>query len=113
MAEMNGTFREIRAFVQDHREGWNHDEWVGFIRHLDQDGHDVSDPDRIGLALEQERLRQTLKTAGVKGLGPKRIESVAAEFGSLYELRQADENQIAQKTGLPHKIAQELASSLR
>lgn len=113
MREPNGTARELRAFVDAHPHGWNHDDWLGFLHHLEQDGHDFSDPDGIGLALERERLRNTLKGCGVKGLGPKRIESVASVFPTLHELQEAEGPDVAARTGLPRKLAQELVRRIR
>jgi hypothetical protein len=113
MIEMNGTAQEVKAFVEAHLEGWNHDQWLGFLRHLENLGQDVSDPDDIGLALEQERLRLTLKRSGLAGLGPKRVESITGEYATLQNLREADGMQIAERTGIPRVLAQELAAFLR
>lgn len=113
MKEMNGTAREVKAFVEAHVGGWDHDQWLGFLRHLENLGQDVSEPDHIGLALEQERLRLTLKRSGLAGLGPKRVESITGEFVTLQNLREADGRQIAERTGIPRALAQHLAAFLR
>ena len=112
MTEKSGVSKDIQAFVQQHMDGWNHDEWMGFIHHLGEAGHDVSDLDGIGLALEQERLRCTLKTWGIKGLGPKRIEAITHSYASLENMRGTDGPGIADRTGLPKQIANEVAARL-
>jgi len=108
MEENHGISREIRAFVETHRDGWNHDDWLGLIDHLGVLGCDTSDHDAIGLALEQERVRDRLRAGGIKGLGPKRIEAVAREFPYLLGLQSAEEAEIAIRTGIPRKLAREI-----
>jgi len=73
----------------------------------------VSDPDSIGLALERARVRSVLKQSGIKGLGPKRIESIATEFSFLPQLRDTDPSQMAARTGVPGKLAREVIEKLR
>jgi hypothetical protein len=104
---------EIMAFVGHHPHGWAHDEWLGFLHQLGASGFDASDPDGIGLALERARVRTVLKQIGIKGLGPKRIESIAAEFSFLPQLRDTDPGQLAARTGLPAKLAKEVIEKLR
>jgi hypothetical protein len=110
MTEMNGISGEIRAFAEAHTQGWSHEEWLAFFHHVESEGHDVSDPDGIGLALEQERLRIVLKESGLKGLGPKRIESITRHFATLQNLRMADARNIAEHTGIPKALAEELSA---
>jgi len=112
MSELNGFSGEIRNFVHDHFDGWGHEDWLSLLHRLGQEGHDVSDPDAIGLVLEQERIRQTLKECKVKGLGPKRIDSVANAFGTLNDLRQVPGPELAHRVGIPSKVAQDLIDSL-
>ena len=112
MTDRNGVSEDIRSFVREHFHGWNHDEWMGFIHGLAHAGHDVSDPDGIGLALEQERLRSTLRSWGITGLGPKRIDAVARAYGSLQNLKGADGTAVAERAGLPKQVANEVASRL-
>ena len=112
MADMNGMSGDIQAFVQQHMDGWNHDEWMGFIHQLGEAGHDTSDQDGIGLALEQERLRCNLKSWGIKGLGPKRIEAITFAYASLENMRGTDGAAIAERTGLPKQVASEVAARL-
>lgn len=112
MTDMNGVSGDIQDFVQQHMDGWNHDEWMGFIHHLGEAGYDVSDQDGIGLALEQERLRSTLKSWGIKGLGPKRIEAITHAYASLENMRGTDGSGLAGRTGLPKQIANQVAARL-
>ena len=99
---------EIGHFVSRHPEGWNHDQWSGFLHHLAEVGHDVSDSDAIGMALEKERLTLTLRGMEIKGLGPKRIEGLASHFGTLWNLMSASREEVA---GLPN-ISETLAEQI-
>ena len=109
MTEMNGISWEIRAFAEAHAQGWSHEEWLGFVHRVESKGYDVSDFDGIGLALEQERLRITLKESGLKGLGPKRIESITHHYATLQNLHMADGRNIAEHTGIPKALAEQVA----
>jgi hypothetical protein len=112
MTETNRMSREIRAFVEGHRDGWNHDDWMGLIHHLGVVGCDTSDHDGIGLALEQERVKDRLRASGIKGLGPKRIEAIASAFPFLNELRTSESQEIASRSGIPGKLAQEIVERI-
>ena len=113
MPKSNEMAREIFAFVEAHPHGWSHDEWLGLLHHLGSSGQDVSDPDEIGLTLERARVQVALKHTGIKGLGPKRIDAIAAEYSFLPQLRDTDPNEVAAKTGVPRKLAQEIAATIR
>ena len=113
MSDMNGRSQEIRAFVEAHPDGWNHDDWLGFLHYMEQLGYDASDPDGIGLALEQERLRHLLESSSIRGLGPKRIAAITTEYPALHKLREADGREIASKAGLPRALADEIAQRVR
>ena len=110
MRSTNGTAREVSEFVEAHVDGWNHDEWVGFLRHLENLGQDASDPDGIGLALEQERLRKTLRGSGLVGLGPKRIEALTEAYATLQFIRSIHGAEIAERAGIPQALAYEIAA---
>ena len=104
--------REILAFVDAHPNGWSEDDWSGFLRHLGTSGLDASDHDGIGLALERARVQNVLKAAGVKGLGPKRIEAIAMEFSFLPQLRDTHPDEVAARTGVPKKLVHEVFSRI-
>ena len=113
MSKTTSVSKVIRGFVDAHQEGWSHHEWLGLLHHLGETGHDISDPNGIGLALEQERIRAVLQGSGIKGLGPKRIEAVSTGYGDLHQLRSVDASHIAETTGIPLKLAQVLEKALR
>mgnify|MGYP006282118231 FL=1 len=104
---------EIRDFAASHPEGWTHEEWREFIQGLSEAGHDVQDPDRIGLELEKERLAQTLRGMEIRGLGPRRIESITNRFGSLWVARNASSEDLADVPRLPRSLAARLTEELR
>lgn len=108
---MSGTSQEIRTFVEKHPHGWSHDEWLGLLHHMGEEGIDVSDPDRIGSAVERERVRLTLRNTGVKGIGPKRMEAIVAAYPSVFELTSSDGDQLAGRSGIPRKLAGEIAAT--
>jgi excinuclease ABC subunit C len=105
--------QEIRQFVQAHPHGWIHDEWLGFLFHLSQNGVNTENEGAIGLALERERLTHTLGNMDLKGLGPKRREAIAARFGTLWNLMEASAEEIAQVPGVPRSLADQISEVLQ
>jgi hypothetical protein len=103
---------QLTAFVEDHPDGWDHAEWVGFLQALDQQGIDVSDPDDLGLKLENTRLSWELQRRAVPGLGPKRIDAVVGRFGTLWSLRQATPDEIAEIPTIHKGLAEKLSDAL-
>jgi len=112
MATDNLT-RELESFVQDHPNGWSHDEWLELLYHLSQKGHDTRNEDAIGLALERERLVQTLGQLEIRGLGPKRREALATRFGTLWSLMEATPEEIAGVPGLHRTLADQISDVLQ
>lgn len=102
----------IKEFYEAHQAGWNHEEWLGLLDQLAGLGHDVSNPDSIGLGLERERVEASVRGLGIRGLGPRRIEAIADQFASLEALRAAGPEDIKGRTGIPAKIAGEIARLL-
>jgi len=99
MANQRNRFRvQLRSFVEGHPGGWNHHDWLGLLAELADAGMDISDPSRIGMELEHERVLAVLEKVDVKGLGPKRREALARRFGQIRELHGASTEEIA---GLP------------
>lgn len=102
---------ELRTFVADHPDGWNHHAWLGLLDRLRERGHDANDTDAVGVELERHRIRGAL--SGVDGVGPRRIDALAERFGSLWALRHADADEIAAVPGVPRAIAERIRNSLR
>ncbi len=98
----------LHAFVQDHPDGWNHEHWLGLLGALEGEGVDVSDQEHIGLALERARLETTLRAKGVQGLGPKRIQAVVEKFETLWNLRHASAEEIAEIPTVPAALARKV-----
>ena len=92
--------KHLEAFIEAHPYGWDHQAWLGLLAELEESGADVSDPEAIGLELENRRLAWELRRREVPGLGPKRIDAVVDRFGTLWSLRQAE----AEELGF-HQIA--------
>ena len=111
--EFNGFRAQLRAFVAGHPQGWNHHEWLELLAELTDAGADTTNPEEIGTALEQERVLAFLEGLGMKGLGPKRREAVAAYFGRLWDLTHASVDDIAQVPGFHPGLAKELHKALR
>ncbi len=103
----------LRSFVQEHPHGWSHDEWLGLLFHLSQNGIDTGNEDAIGLALERERLLHTLGNLSIQGLGPKRREALATHFGSLWNLMEATPDEIAGVPGLHRTLAHQISDVLQ
>ena len=107
------TFNEyLIGFVDSHPQGWDHDAWIGLLESLKQEGQDVSDPDRVGLALENERLLTQLRRSAVPGFGPKRTQAVVERFGTLWSLSQASVDDVASVPGIHRRLAEELVNTL-
>ncbi|CAN5675211.1 hypothetical protein BH23GEM3_BH23GEM3_21390 [soil metagenome] len=103
--------KELRGFAESHTHGWSHDEWTGLLGSLQERGFDTSEPDRLGLELEKERL--ALKLEKVTGLGPARVRSLTEQFGTLWSLRHADVEQISSAGGIPRAVAERVTEALR
>lgn len=111
--EQNGFRGRLRDFVQEHREGWNHHQWLELLAELTDSGVDTSNPATIGSALEYERVLALLETVDVKGLGPKRRETVAEHFPRLWDLRHASVEELAQLPAFHKGLAEALHGALR
>lgn len=105
--------KQLTAFVEDHPDGWNHDQWLSLLADLRADGADVSDPAAIGEELEKLRLGATLRGCDVPGLGPKRIEAVVEEFGTLWRLRHAHAEDVAAIKTVPAAVAEKVVAAVR
>lgn len=105
-----GMRKELRGFVSSHREGWNHDDWSRLLGQLQERGYDTSNSEEIGRRLEQERIAVHLE--GVQGVGPARVKKLQEEFGTLWELRNADRDRIAAASGVKPEVADRIRQSL-
>jgi hypothetical protein len=104
---------ELRRYVDEHPEGWGHDQWLGFLRYLSEDGHDVSHSDALGLALEHLRLVKVLEHMEIKGLGPKRIEAIAKRYGTLWNLMAASPDDVASLPSVNRSLAEQILEVLQ
>lgn len=103
---------QLRAFVEQHPEGWNHDDWLALLTDLQAAGADVSEPDSVGLRLERARLDWELDRRSLKGLGPKRREALVDRFGTLWSLKHASVEDVAALPSIPRAVAEEVLSAL-
>lgn len=101
---------DVREFAKGRPQGWNHDEWLGFIEHLRGRGHNINDQEAIGSMLERERIGVLLEK--VPGLGAQRIRSISEAFGNVWRLREADADEIARTAKLPRDVAQRVVDTL-
>ncbi len=95
---------DLREFASNRPQGWNHDDWISFLDHLRGRGHDVSDSDEVGMSLERERL--TVQLEGVPGMGPRRVEALVNRFHTLYSLRHAEVDELAEVPGMNRALAE-------
>lgn len=102
---------DLRSFAVARPGGWNHEDWVSFLDYLATQGHDVSDAEGIGQRLERERLGVVL--GGVQGLGPKRVQSLVEQFGTLWSVRHAGADDVAAVPGMTRPLAERVVEDLR
>lgn len=104
--------KRLRDFVAEHPMGWDHQDWLRLLEDLSGAGVDTSQPDRIGLTLERERVMAVLEGAGVKGLGAKRREALAARFNRLSDLERATVDDMASIPTVPRSLAEAVHRAL-
>jgi hypothetical protein len=102
--------KHLKDFASGRPQGWTHDDWESFLGHLQTQGHDTSNADAIGLALERERLSLALQQ--VDGLGPRRIKNLADRFTTVWSLRHADVEAIAEVANVRRDLAERIKSSV-
>ena len=109
----NDQLREsLGDFVRSHPQGWGHHQWEGLLADLSESGVDVSDAEGIGAALEAERLETVLGDLGVKGLGPKRRQTVVERYGRLWDLSQASVDELSELPSFHKGLATSLHQAL-
>jgi excinuclease ABC subunit C len=101
---------DLRNFAAAMPQGWNHEDWTNFLESLQSRGHDISDREAIGLALEKERL--DLALSAVKGAGPQRRQALIARYGNVWSLRNADVAEIASAGGIPRSLAEQIKTAV-
>jgi len=105
--------KRLLAFVEGHPEGWNHDDWTGLLAELEASGADVADPAKLGLTLEKTRLEWELTRRSVKGLGPKRSEALVDRFETLWSLRHASVDDVAEVPSITRGLAEKVVQAMQ
>jgi hypothetical protein len=95
---------DLREFISARPRGWNHDQWIALLDDLRGRGHDVSDTSAVGMSLERERLAVHLEA--IPGMGPRRVESLVGRYHTLYSLRQAGADELAELPGMNRALAE-------
>ena len=101
---------ELRGFVGGHPQGWGHDDWLQLLEHLRARGHEIHDPDAVGAMLE--RVRLTARLESVQGIGPRRIGTLSDRYGSVWNLRQADVDDVVRSARIPRALAERIRGAL-
>jgi excinuclease ABC subunit C len=94
----------LKAFVESHPDGWNHDDWLGLLSEL-QSGGEAVEPDAVGSELEKTRLAWVLDQRAVPGLGPKRRAALVDRFETLGQLRSASVDEVAEVPSINKDLA--------
>lgn len=100
---VDGLRKDLRDFAVARPDGWGHDDWLRFLEHLEQRGHNIADRDAIGSLLERERLALALER--IPGVGPRRVQSIADRYGYLWRLRETSAEQLSREANVPRAIA--------
>ena len=101
---------DLRAFITARPAGWGHEDWLAFLDHLRERGHDTSDPETIGQALERERLTSMLER--VQGMGPRRVGSLVDRYETVYSCARADVDDIAALPGMTRALAEKVRQAM-
>lgn len=101
---------DLRAFIAARPAGWGHDDWLTFLDHLRERGHDTSDPEAIGRLLERERLAAMLER--VQGMGPRRVGSVVERYETAWSCARADVDAIAALPGMNLALAEKVRQAV-
>ena len=103
----------LNAFIENHPEGWNHEEWLSLLATMEQDGIEIENQEAIGYELENRRLAAELRRQAVPGLGPKRIDAVVDRFGTLWSLQHADVEELSELKTIPGALAEKVVAAVR
>lgn len=96
----------LRDFASAMPHGWGHQDWINFLESLHERGHNINDRDAIGLALEKERLDLFLDS--IRGVGPRRRAALIERYGTLWNVRNAEVEEIARVAKMPRSLAEEV-----
>jgi len=102
---------ELARFVQEHPDGWSHEDWMDLMERLTLSGYDTSDRDALGLALERTRLDLVLSK--VQGLGEKRRSALLDRYPRLWDVQQASAEELASLPGITRPLAATIVETLR
>jgi hypothetical protein len=102
--------RDLRDFAAARPQGWEHGDWESFLGYLGERGHDTSNADAIGLALERERLALALQR--VEGVGPQRVRALTDRFVTVWNMRNADVEEIAAIAKIRRDLAERIKTSV-
>ena len=112
MVKKTRLTERLHAFAEAHPEGWNHDEWLGLLDDLNRSGAETSEADLVGKQLEEMRLAGKLRQSGVSGLGPKRIEALVNRFGTVWSLKHASVDAVAEIPTIPRGLAEKVVKAV-
>lgn len=102
--------KDLRDFASGRPQGWSHDDWLSFLESLGSRGHDITDREAIGLALEKERLDIAL--GRVKGVGPQKRQALVEKYGNVWNLRNADVDEIASVASVSRNVAERIKAEM-
>lgn len=110
-ATVDPSAAALRRFVDEHPDGWNHDQWLELLTTLRAAGQDTTDSDAIGLTLERERLTRALTR--IRGLGHRRQATVIEAYPRLWDLQQAKTEDLANLPGINVGLASRIVEEVR
>ena len=98
--------KDLRDFASARPDGWGHQDWLHFLENLKDRGHNITDREAIGIALEKERLDLVLE--GIRGIGPQRRQALVSRYGNVWSVRNASIDEIASVGGLTRSLAEQV-----
>lgn len=100
----------LREFVSSHPQGWTHEDWVALLQDLVARGHSLPEDAEVGRLLERERLAAML--GRIEKVGPQRIKVITDHFGTLWNLRAADVDGLAESAKIPRALAERIKQAV-
>ena len=111
-SRFDGVDAELKQFVSQHVHGWSDEDWRALVGRLAESGHDVTDTGELGLRLERWHILETLSRLSLSGVGPRRREHIADRFPSLWALRHASVDELAELPSFHRGLAEQLHERL-